>query len=70
MYPEYTKQASGYNPRPNKMNRLRNRVYHKFNYFPKNSQVFGCVGCGRCIIECPVNIDIIEIINDARQVEK
>ena len=70
MYPEYTKQASGYNPRPSQRNRLRNRVYHKFNYFPKNSQVFGCVGCGRCITECPVNIDIIEIINDAWQVEK
>jgi ferredoxin len=70
MYSEYTKQASGYNPRPNQMNRVRNRVYHKFNYFPKNSKVFGCVGCGRCITECPVNIDIIETINDAGQVKK
>ena len=70
MYSEYTKQASGYNPRLYQMNRFRNRVYHKFNYFPKNSQVFGCVGCGRCIIECPVNIDIIETINDAWKVEK
>jgi ferredoxin len=70
MYSEYTKQASGYNPRPSQMNRIRNRIYHKFNYFPKNSQVFGCVGCGRCITECPVNIDIIETINDARQVKK
>jgi sulfhydrogenase subunit beta (sulfur reductase) len=70
MYSEYTKQASGYNPRPNQMNRIRNRVYHKFSYFPKNSKVFGCVGCGRCITECPVNIDIIETINDAGQVKK
>jgi len=70
MYSEYTMQASGYNPRPNRMNRIRNRVFHKFNYFPKNNQVFGCVGCGRCITECPVNIDIIEIVNQAREVKK
>ena len=69
MYPEYSMQASGYNPRPTQMNRMRNRVYHKFNYFPKNQHVFGCVGCGRCIGECPVNIDIIEIINKAREIK-
>lgn len=70
MYPEYTMQASGYNPRPVQMNRVRNRVYHKFNYFPKNQHVFGCVGCGRCIDECPVNIDIIEIVTKAGEVKK
>ncbi|MBN2065263.1 MAG: 4Fe-4S dicluster domain-containing protein [Candidatus Thermoplasmatota archaeon] len=69
MYPEYTKQASGYNPRPTRMNRLRNRVYHKFNYIPKNHQVFGCVGCGRCIDNCPMAIDIIDIVNNAQEVQ-
>lgn len=68
MYKEYSLQASGYNPRPSRKNRMRNRIYHKFNYFPKNTHMFGCVGCGRCISECPVNIDIIEIINKAREV--
>jgi ferredoxin len=70
MYPEYTMQASGYNPRPHQTNRIRNRVFHKFNYLPKNNQVFGCVGCGRCITECPVNIDIIEVVNQAWEVTK
>jgi sulfhydrogenase subunit beta (sulfur reductase) len=70
MYREYTLQASGYNPRPGKMNRIRNRVFHKFNYFSKNHKIFGCVGCGRCITECPVNIDIVETVNKAREVEK
>ena len=69
MYSEYTLQASGYNPRPTQMNRVRNRMYHKFSYFPKNHKVIGCVGCGRCIAECPVNIDIIEVINNAREVK-
>jgi sulfhydrogenase subunit beta (sulfur reductase) len=68
MYPEYTVHASGYNPRPERMNRVRNRVYHKYNYFPKTCSVFACVGCGRCIEVCPVNIDIIDVINKTREV--
>ena len=70
MYPEYSCQASGYNPRAIQMNRVRNRIYHKFNYLLKNNQVLGCVGCGRCIDECPVHIDIIEIITKAREVKQ
>ena len=62
MFPEYTNHASGHNPRPARMNRVRNRVYHKFSYFPKNSNVTACTGCGRCIDYCPVNIDIIDVI--------
>ena len=69
MNPEYTVHASGHNPRPTRMNRTRNRVYHKFNYFPKNYNVIACVGCGRCINDCPVNIDIIEIIDKAGEVK-
>ena len=69
MNPEYTHHASGHNPRPSRMNRVRNRVYHKFNYFPRNDGVFGCTGCGRCITYCPVNIDIINIINEVKEME-
>jgi len=65
MYPEYTLQSSGYNPRPERMNRLRNRVYHKYNYFPQNHGKIACVGCGRCVDNCPVNVDIISIITGA-----
>jgi sulfhydrogenase subunit beta (sulfur reductase) len=67
MYQEYSCQASGYNPRATQMNRVRNRIYHKFNYLLKNNQVLGCVGCGRCIDDCPVHIDIIDIITKARE---
>ena len=69
MIPEYTLQASGYNPRPMRMNRMRNRVFHKYNYFPKNSDVIACVGCGRCIDGCPVNIDIIDTVTQAGEVK-
>lgn len=69
MRPEYTLHASGHNPRPERMNRVRNRVYHKYNYYPKNHQMIACVGCGRCIDNCPVNIDIIDVITKAGEVK-
>ncbi len=69
MRPEYTLHASGHNPRPERMNRLRNRVYHKYNYYPKNHKIIACVGCGRCIDNCAVNIDIIDVVTKAGEVK-
>ena len=69
MFPEYTLHASGYNPRPERTNRVRNRIYHKYSYYPKNYDVIACVGCGRCIDNCPVDIDIINIITEAKKVK-
>ena len=62
MYPEYTLHTSGHNPRPVRMNRMRNRIYHKYKYYPDNFDFIACVGCGRCVSFCPVNIDIIDIL--------
>ena len=45
--------------------RLKQFVNHKYNYFPKNHKVIGCVGCGRCITVCPTRISIAEILNTA-----
>ncbi len=59
----FTHEASGHNPRPNKAKRLRNRVGHKFSYYPKlHEQIFACCGCGRCIKSCPMAVDIREIV--------
>ena len=65
--PGFTRIAGGYNPRPTKGARLRQRFYHKLLYFPEQFQDISCVGCGRCVKACPVNIDIREIINDLQQ---
>lgn len=54
----FTTHGSGHNPRPTGRQRLRQRVMHKFNYYPKVLNEIGCVGCGRCILACPVNQDI------------
>ena len=52
------------NPRHYKWERVRQKVHHKFEYFPLNFGVIACVGCGRCIRQCPVNWDITEVLND------
>ncbi|UCH03274.1 MAG: 4Fe-4S dicluster domain-containing protein [Candidatus Bathyarchaeota archaeon] len=58
----FTLQGSGENPRPTGKARMRQRIMHKFEYFPKNFDTLACVGCGRCIRECPVNLDIRNIL--------
>lgn len=54
----YTLEASGHNPRPTGRERARQRLMHKFDYYLVNQGVIGCVGCGRCVQLCPVNLDI------------
>ena len=61
-FPLFTRQASGFNPRPSSKERFRQRIMHKFCYLPKNENMPGCVGCGRCVTKCPVNLDIREVI--------
>lgn len=61
-FPLFTQQASGFNPRPTFKERFRQRIMHKFSYLPKTQGMPGCVGCGRCVTECPVNLDIREVI--------
>ncbi len=58
----YRRIAGGHNPRPTKMERLRNRFYCKFCYYPEDFGPVACVGCGRCIAQCPVNVDITEVL--------
>jgi sulfhydrogenase subunit beta (sulfur reductase) len=61
-FPLFTLQASGFNPRPSVKERFRQRIMHKFSYLPETQAMLGCVGCGRCVTECPVNLDIREVV--------
>lgn len=62
-FPLFTLHASGHNPRPSGKERMRQRVMHKFHYFPENQGEVACVGCGRCIRNCPVNMDLREVLD-------
>ncbi|TET69475.1 MAG: sulfite reductase [Candidatus Aminicenantes bacterium] len=65
-FPDFTMHSSGHNPRPDKAARLRQRILHKFQYFVELYKNYQCTGCGRCISKCPVGIDIIEVLEKAR----
>jgi len=62
MFPIFTLHGSGHNPRPTGKERFRQRVMHKFKYFVDNFNAMACVGCGRCIKNCPVNLDIRNVL--------
>lgn len=63
----FTKEASGHNPLSGGKEKMRQRVMHKFSYFPENHNEFACVGCGRCIKNCPVRNDITQTIKKLRE---
>ncbi|MCF8010028.1 MAG: 4Fe-4S dicluster domain-containing protein [Clostridiales bacterium] len=69
MFPLFTLHGSGHNPRPSNKERFRNRIMHKFNYFVETNDITACVGCGRCIKNCPVNMDIREILEEIQGLE-
>jgi ferredoxin len=60
----YRRIAGGHNPRPEATDRLRNRVYCKFCYYPQDFGPVACVGCGRCIRKCPANVDMVQVLED------
>lgn len=70
MFPIFTVHTTGHNPRATSLDRLRQRFMHKLKYFvDKYDRGIMCVGCGRCVRQCPVNIDIrkvCEIMNNLK----
>jgi sulfhydrogenase subunit beta (sulfur reductase) len=57
----YTKMPME-NPRSEKWRRVRQKVCHKYEFYPMAFDVIACTGCGRCIRLCPVNWDITQVI--------
>lgn len=61
MCKDFTKMAA-VNPRVSRLERFRQRYMHKLVYFPENNEgTFACVGCGRCLQKCPVNLNIVKV---------
>ncbi|MFC1485339.1 4Fe-4S dicluster domain-containing protein, partial [bacterium] len=64
--PDFTLMAGGHNPRETKTSRIRQRFLHKAFYFKEREDLLGCVGCGRCLVKCPVAMDISEALKHIR----
>lgn len=63
MSPLFTLETSGHNPRSSKGKRMRNRISHKFSYYPETYDGnYSCVGCGRCVVSCPASVDIRSLV--------
>ncbi len=63
MFTDYTAMAGGHNPRASKSARVRQRFMHKLCYFNDRYGMNLCVGCGRCMVDCPAAVDISVIID-------
>ena len=63
-YPLFTLHASGHNPRPTPKERWRQRIMHKFRYALEGAGRLFCVGCGRCIRNCPVSMDLRTVFRE------
>ncbi len=62
MHSDFTQMAAE-NPRHTQKERFRQRFMHKLVYYPMaHEDKFQCVGCGRCLESCPVNLNIVKVI--------
>lgn len=66
MTSQFTLEASGHNTRPEKGRRMRQRIGHKFSYYPQTYEgQYSCCGCGRCVVSCPACLDIRQVVAHA-----
>lgn len=67
LYRDYAVVAGGHNFRAERADRVRNRYYHKQEAFVRQYGMPSCVGCGRCIENCPTGIHVVEVFEAVRR---
>jgi sulfhydrogenase subunit beta (sulfur reductase) len=66
LYRDYAVVAGGHNFRADRGDRVRTRYYHKQEAFVREFGMPSCVGCGRCIENCPTGIHVVEVFQHMR----
>ncbi len=61
-FPMFTAHASGHNPRAMQWQRQRQRLYHKFDIYPRKFGRTLCTGCGNCSRSCPASLGVLPIL--------
>ena len=59
----YARMAGMGNPRPRLSDRMKHRLYHKYDYLVLSHGEIFCTGCGRCIDACSASIDMREVFS-------
>ena len=66
-FADFSREASGHDPKREQWMRQRNRLSHKFWYSLDRCGVLSCVGCGRCLRGCAGHTDIVATLADLRK---
>ncbi len=66
LFKDYALVAGGHNFRKERSSRVKNRFFHKQRGFVAEYGRPACTGCGRCIVDCPADINLIELITKLR----
>ncbi|MFQ5508102.1 MAG: 4Fe-4S dicluster domain-containing protein [Leptospirillia bacterium] len=69
-FPAFTLHTTGHQPRPSQWERYRNRFLCKFKIYEDVFDTQGCTGCGRCVRDCPVHVDITSYAMQANRNQK
>lgn len=67
LFRDYAMVAGGHSFRGDRGERVRNRYYHKQEAFVREFGMPSCVGCGRCIDNCPTGINVVDVFQHVQE---